>query len=326
MSLKEKLRKTTDILLDENEGYACWRNACMDLEQLFKEASGFDDDTFKNTPHLTTAGGLAISPFSAAYCIIDFMRTCKFLQGIKAAIEDKLKANPGRPVTIMYAGTGPFATLLTPFTTIYLPNQIQFVFFEIHPETEKYLTNTIKAFELQPYILDIVHEDAATYIIPAKNKPDIIVSETMKPALEKEPQVSIMSNLLAQSEKETLIIPEEIIIEAALTGNMSNPSNKTVPLQTLMKFNRQYIEEFTKTSIHPETILEIPHINDASITQVALCTTILVYNSYFIKKGESSLTINKRLCDTGVFNGKAVAYRVVYTAGEKPGFVFSRLY
>lgn len=325
MNFKERLKGIAEILLDDQIGYNEQRLACLDLDQLFKQASGFDDDTFKNTPHLNTGAGLAISPFAAAFCIIDFVRTSKFLQGIKAAIDDKLMQNTGRPVIIIYAGSGPFATLLTPLTTFFSSKQIQFVLIEFHPETEKYLANTIKAFELQPYILETVFGDASQYFIPPKNNPDIIISETMKPALEKEPQVSIMANLLAQSGKETVIVPEEIKIEAALTGNSANPSNKTVPLKTVMNFNRQYIEALNQTAIHPETLLQIPVINDLTLTQLVLCTTIYVYGKHFISRGESGLTINTPVFEVSTFNKKPVEFNLVYKTGENPGLVFSKL-
>jgi hypothetical protein len=74
-----------------------------------------------------TPAGLAIDTRSAALCIFDMMRTRKFLLGIRDAIDEKLRIDPGQPVTILYAGTGPFATLLTPLITVFRPDQLQMV-------------------------------------------------------------------------------------------------------------------------------------------------------------------------------------------------------
>ena len=126
------LKEITDILLTPVLDYSTVRNACASLCDFFYQISGFDDSAKENQAHIQTPAGLAVSPFSAAFCVIDMIRTRNFLQGIKEAIDFRLKINPEKPVIIFYAGTGPFATLLIPLITQFEPAQLKMVLLEIN--------------------------------------------------------------------------------------------------------------------------------------------------------------------------------------------------
>src|SRR6185436_5671391 len=136
------------------------------LKDLFCQAVGYDEAGAALQQHIQTTGGQAINTYTAALCITDMMRTRKFLLGIKEAIEERLKTNAGKPVTVFYAGSGPFATLLTPLTTIFGPGQLQMVLLEINPASIDYLHKTVQQFRLEKYIVGIGQADAVHYIIP----------------------------------------------------------------------------------------------------------------------------------------------------------------
>ena len=119
------LKEITQILLADESSYSQMRNACLNLLQFFYEVSVFDETDPVNHKHVQTVAGLAVSPEAAAVCIRDFMRTRIFMRGLKQAVSTKLRANPNRAVTVLYAGTGPFATLLLPLVTIFDTTQLK---------------------------------------------------------------------------------------------------------------------------------------------------------------------------------------------------------
>ena len=200
--MNERLKEITAVILDADAGFAAARNACNNLSDFFYEIAAPKKSASEFSKHIETASGLAVAPMSAAFCIIDFMRTQKFLMGIKQAVEDRLQKNKNKPVVILYAGTGPFATLVIPLTSVFTASQIQFVLLELNPVSINCLQKIITALGLQHYVTALTEADATSYLIDEKSQPDIIVSETMRPGLMKEPQVSIIANLLPQCIKQ----------------------------------------------------------------------------------------------------------------------------
>ena len=134
-----KLKLITGDLLSPFMGYRVINEGVHSLSKLFCEAVDFDELETINQQNISTKTGKAIAPRWAASCITDMMRTRKFILGIRDAIEERLKTNPGHPVTVMYAGTGPFASLLTPLITVFSPAQLQMVLLEINPVSISYL-------------------------------------------------------------------------------------------------------------------------------------------------------------------------------------------
>lgn len=141
--VKERLKEITQLFLAPELNYSVVRNACALLSALFCEVTGFEFDSKENQEHICTHAGLAVSPYAAAFCITDMMRTRGFLLGIKEAIEKKLKENNGKPVIVLYAGTGPFASLLTPLTTVFSPSQLQLVLIDINTISINFLQKLI---------------------------------------------------------------------------------------------------------------------------------------------------------------------------------------
>src|SRR5688572_7879646 len=114
--MKHELKKITRILLDDKASYIEIRNACEALYDFFLKLTSFEipvNNSFVNTKY-----GRALPPYVAALCIKDMIRTRQTIRGIYRAIKDKLEENI-KPVKILYAGSGPFATLLSPLTTCF---------------------------------------------------------------------------------------------------------------------------------------------------------------------------------------------------------------
>lgn len=328
--LFKTLQKITGRLLFTGAGYLEMRDACLELFRFYNETAGFNPDEEANQHHLATPAGLAVSPCAAAYCVPDFMRTCIFLRGIKAAIDVKLKACPQRPVRILYAGTGPFATLVTPLLTLYTPAQAELVLMDINPLSLQYLQQIIRKLKLEPWIKDLVEADASTYKIPAEYQPDILVSETMKPGLEKEPQVSIVANLMAQCGKDTILVPENIKISLYLAGNRAANTDAVMKVQTLFELNAESARDIqlnkNKIPLLTEGIrVRIDNSIPSHLTCLTTATEITVFDHYRIELFQSSLTLLRDLLRVSEIKSFPAEGLIRYEIKETPGFRLSIL-
>lgn len=329
-SFFQRLKDITSVLLSPELDYTAVRNSCTALYEIFTSVSAFEENAPEMQVHISTASGLAVSPYAAAFCITDMMRTRKFLQGIQEAVYAKLTENPGRPVKIFYAGCGPFATLLTPLTTVFSPAQMQLVLLDINPLSHEYLQKIIRGFALENYILGIEITDALQYTIPAKYKPDILVSETMKPGLAKEPQVSLISHLLPQCDSRTIVIPESITIDACLLGNSVNNPGVIYKLKTLMKFDAALAIQIKQNPRQLDVLTNgvtaiINERPSVMFSRLVLNTQINIYGDHQLDFYDSSLTLPVPVMDIAAIKKYPARLLFHYRIGDNPGFTAREL-
>ncbi len=319
------LKTVTDSLLSPVMDYTLVREASISLMKLFSDAVAFDEKEEAIESEIITDAGKAIASKWAAFCLIDMMRTRKFIIGIKDAIAERLKMNPGKPVKVLYAGTGPFAPLLTPLITVFNPAQLQMVLLEINPVSMGYLKKIIHHFGMEDHIIDLVEADAVTYSITGNQQPDIIVSETMNNALQKEPQVSIVANLLSQCRENTILIPELVRVDVCLMGNTIHNPEPVISLKTLMELDA---ETAVRIKDHPEDIpalspgiiVTIPELPVNQYNQIVLCTSIRIFRQHSLGFNESGLTIPHILRMTDSFKKYPVHLLFKYSIESNPGF------
>jgi hypothetical protein len=163
--------------------------------------------------------GKAVSPIKAAHCLLEFLRTSKFLRGIHKAITHLKQRSPETRVNILYAGCGPYATLLLPMTTMFRPTEIRISLMDINQTSLIAARRLFEELHLTEYISDYIIADATTYQIKAGERVDMMVSETMLNALRNEPMVAVMNNLMPQLADGGIFIPEQITVDAALFAN-----------------------------------------------------------------------------------------------------------
>jgi hypothetical protein len=180
--------------------------AVMGYADLLSEHFVMDEEEAR--VHIETAHGNAIGSFWAARCIREIFRTQRFSRGLYAAISDALNQHK-KTVHVLYAGTGPFATLALPVMMMFKPEDVQFTFLEINTRSIDMLKQVIDSLDLHAYVKDIHQCDASVWDVSSTGI-DIVISETMNKALKVEPQVAIMLNLASQLPKETVFLPEEI--------------------------------------------------------------------------------------------------------------------
>jgi hypothetical protein len=290
--MNEELRKITGVLINKDAELIEINQACESLYSFFCGLS-FIESTRDKTP-VSPKSGRPLKPEVAALCIKDVIRTSKTIRGIYYAIKDKLHENK-KPVKILYAGCGPFATLVTPLTSFFSPEEIQLLLLEIHPDSVQLLKRVIHDLNISAYMHDTIATDAITFTIPKDFQPDIIVSETMNAALMCEPQVAIMANLFSQVTETTIMIPQKINVDLCLYTGRDLGESEMVKLGTLINFTD---ETARIISNDPQSIpvlnegitLPIPQA-DPSYTSLILRTLITIYDDVEIGFNESGLTI-----------------------------------
>lgn len=305
MNKLEQLVQISNVFSNENTDYVELLNATKAYRDLLVSICDLDLNQAKNRKNIELGHGMALGTAWAAMCINDIVRTKRFIKGTLDAVQfliDQKDPSRKEPIQVLYAGTGPFATLILPLMCKYSKDEIQFTLLEINEETTIYLKKVIQIFNFEEYIREIHCTDACTFEIPKDLDVDLIVSETMQYALYRELQVPIMVNLLKQAKKEVLIIPEEIIVELGYwnTSCSDKIAVKHQKLTEVLRYNKteihQWIEDsggflgdirFSKTrvSIDPEDL--------RSFDKIAYYTEIKIFGDEIIRLNESGLTIPK---------------------------------
>ncbi len=296
MNLREKIINATSEYFENNIDFLKLSDASKKYKQVLEEISDQNMNIEKGRNDIHFDNGKALGTFWAALCLDDLIRTRQFIRGIDKAIKEKI--NTQKPLHILYAGTGPFATLLLPFILRYAKEDIKYTFLEINPFSFDLLKELILKLDLEDYDITLVNEDATKYQIDTKNEPDIIISETMQNALVKEQQVPIFLNLMSQVKKDTIFIPEKIELSIGMQKAglpIEAPNEKRF-------FKEESVFEVSKDSLFPLTQelnekftfdkkqLIIKNEKLKGFNHLLLITEIQIYKEEKITINESGLT------------------------------------
>ena len=326
--LNSKLALITSSLLEEKDHIPSIVKATDDLFHLLMEITQLDPEEETHRTPVLLPDGKGIGPYWAAMCINDLMRTKKFVRGLFLAIEAAQQRFPGIPVHVLYAGTGPFATLALPMTTVFTPEQVQFTFLEANAVTLEMTRQTISFFGVEAYIRDVVLTDATKYV-PAEDV-HILLTETMQRALDKEPQVAITQHLIPYLHPQGFLVPESIVIQAGLL----NPGNELSRMQDFINLPEHYIQylepifELNKETARsfsgefPATDLVVSAVQAEQHPQLHLFTHIQVFDKEVLTPWQSGLTLPKKIIDLHFENQTQQAFSFQYLSGDKPGFHF----
>lgn len=252
-----------------------------------------------------TASGVAISPVQAAKCFEETVRTQLFAQGVAQAISEHTAAN-NTPARVLYAGTGPYATLLIPLLAVSDNLPVEVTLIDIHQENIDAVHKLINHFNLGHYNIRTHHADATLWQPQSpQERFDIVISETMTALLKREPQVYIFKHLVQFLAPEGVLIPQQVSLKAWLTQGENEAANT----ELLGEFF--CLEKSTSLALSQDDFscfssgLTIPD-KDCSGYTVKLTTDIRVYGDLVLTEGDCSLNI--------AFNFSP--YDVVLTANE----------
>jgi len=313
------LNRNTKILLECGNNAELMKLAVDQIYKIYSRITGVKIESINQDNDILLPSGKAISTAAAAHCLLEMKRTAVFLRGINKAIIQKLSQAADKPIRILYAGTGPYGTLLTPLLPLYKSTDLKVDILDINRQSLIALHDLIRTLGLSKYVGDIFCTDATTFTV---SKPyDIVISETMLACLRSEPQVAIMQNLIPQLTDDCIFIPEEISIDASLTNpkmemdrlmyyETKQPPFERVSLGNIFKLNKRTIHkalERKRLSI-PDKIANFPMLK--------LFTTVTVFKDEVLTDNDSSITLPKQYYNFREQPAQEVEFW--YVQGEKP--------
>ncbi len=338
MTHQETLQKIVEVFTEPSVDYSQLSKAIEQLRALYLNLSKVDLNNDENRKDIHSSNGKAIGTTWAALCVDDMVRTKKFISGVYQAVQKLLGEHPEKNVHILYAGTGPFATLVSPLTAIFSSDQLQFTFLELNSESYQKVQQVVQQLGIGNYVRRIVQCDATTYQIPVDEQVDILLSETMQYALKGEQQVPIIYNLLPQIDNEVILIPE--VIELQLAGvnaaqnesRMMNGSEEPYYhiLGSFFKLDIASVRAFYAKQKHLpvnhkflDRNFRIPEVVQTDYPELYVFTRLCVYQNIEILPYESGLTIPYKLADLNGKRKRTTQMQVAYALGENPGIRFS---
>ena len=300
-------------LINCKDDFLLMRRACDELYRVFSTITGVDISKLSEGD-IQLPSGKAISPSGAAHCLLEMKRTAVFLRGIKEAIDSKFHEGNSM-VSILYAGCGPYATLITPLFSYYSSEQVRITLLDINPVSLEAVEALYSSLGFDGYVTDFVLSDASTYTV---DKPyDIVVSETMQAGLKKEPQVAIMQNLIPQCSANTIFIPEQITIDVYLKkkgiwqgDQLLEEGGKTTFLCELFSVSKAMLDVSTYRKVVdiPQSLVG-PH-------DLLLYTTIKVFNDEILGLNDCSLNMPLRYYELRNSYPKSIDFW--YSQTDKP--------
>jgi len=181
---------------------------------------------FSSIISIITPNGVALSPREASKCLLDYTRTVRFWQGMYLAITDLQKSFPDEKINVLYAGSGPFATLILPLLKIFNSDEISITILDLFPENLSRVKGIIETLKAEDYIKEYICEDATQYI-PNEGS-HLIVSETMDNGLLNEPYAHIARHLSEYLKDGGVFIPEKVVVDIVAISNNTRKNLGTV--------------------------------------------------------------------------------------------------
>ncbi|KAA1156632.1 SAM-dependent methyltransferase [Pseudoalteromonas fuliginea] len=326
--LLNRYRNAVTHLLNEPADAGLMKPFINDLKNYLGNITSISTDFDMNDWNdENTSQGVAISPVQAAKCIEETLRTQIFMQGIKLAIEERLKATTD-DIHILYAGTGPYGTLLIPYLSLATNSRIKVTLIDIHPENISAIKKLVKHFSITQNIVAITCDDATRWQAPDSQQFDIIISETMTALLKREPQVFIFAHLCQFLHNSGTLIPQNISLKAWLTPfkSLMSIEGSTTDDILLKEFYCLNIDEARRLNAGDASSFKgnmlIPNGVDTNY-RLKLTTDIQVYKHHRLTENQCSLNIPLTFLphDAQLRGGEAIHYE--YITPKSADFIFT---
>lgn len=334
---KSDLAQIAQTILDVGAYQGVLRDAVIDLMDLCANCSDMlvPSDVGEKHQGTLTGAGLALSPHYAVRSMIDYYRTVQFIRGLYSAIRVALKKFEV-PIHVLYAGTGPYAPLALPLTTIFQAEQVKFTMLDIHQESLMAVKKSVSSLQKQDYVKAYVQADAISYRHPEGDPIHIVITETMQTGLEKETQVAITHNLMPQLCDGGFFIPEKIEVHLSLVQpTRPNPGDQIVlreyadlgvvyELGPGKGISSQWSEWRNNSLCIEGATIDMPSDHWPEYNGIVFTTRIAVFQNIELKDRQSSLTIARPLPGMGSIRPKD-RVRFYYEICEKPGMRYEVL-
>lgn len=345
-ALTMNINSIGDTILDETSSPQELRDAlntfttdCSDISGILPDPSF---DAWAEDSLLPS--GVAINPQAAAHCAHDYQRSVVFIRGVHAAIRALKLRFADTPLEILYAGCGPFATLLMPLLGKFSPGDLNITLLDIHQSSLDSAQLVLESFGFGAHEVNTVQGDACVY--KHSEKLHLVIAETMQKSLEQEPQFVVTANLAPQVFAEGVFVPQRIDVSLSLadleketvfyhtpdTASPASPDDRPrrYPIATLCSLTpqnaviqrqaAQYNPHSDKLELEP-MLVEIPAVDNIARLNAALFTRIKVYEGYCLEDYEAEITLPMRCYELEPLRG-GQRYTASYQLGTYPKFTF----
>ena len=344
-----KLDDISDILLNEASSPTQLREALDAFAQLCSEVTGVVPDRSFDAwaGDSLLDNGVAINPEAAAHCVKDYQRSVVFIRATYAAIKTARERFANQPIEILYAGCGPFATLLLPLLGRFETGELAVHLLDIHQRSLDSVGLLIQHFGLQAHRINYVQDDACRYQHPGS--PHIIITETMQKSLEQEPQFAVTANLAPQLRTQGIFIPQKIEVELCLAdlegetamfkrGEVLDPDTLVrtekrhrlakvlclVPDQAVTLLQGAQPNSSTGVLELNPVQFTIPSIADLKNFDPLLFTRVQALEEHQLMDYQSEITLPLRCTELAPLQAGA-DYRVSFQLGNYPRFCVGRI-
>jgi hypothetical protein len=335
---KEQLYEVGQLLVTAAGPEQEWE-AAKKLAVVLNQFSLPDEQPFATqfVHEVKLKGGFALSPQHAILCVDEYIRTARFVRGVYLAIRELQSRFPNEVINILYAGCGPYATLLLPVLPLFSEKELQVVLLDINAYSTHHVKQLLAEFGLQDYITNIITGNAIGYQHPLSDPLHLVVTETMDKALTREPQVAISCHLAPQITKNGLLIPEEISIDLAYAFFSKLPYfhlNEERHSFSLAKFNAMHTPLGNLLSLSKNEVLSstngtsfqvlsdwypVPEHFEA-YPDICLLTTVHVFGDIQLHSAES--TITNPFCIGSLYNcSPASLFQLEYDCSDTPQWI-----
>jgi hypothetical protein len=321
------LQRLTNTILDTSTTFIELKDALDELKGLLLDLTGIKGEGADHRNGINTEAGLAIGTEWAARCLDDIARSTKFIRGIHQAINDRLAIAPDRPVELLYAGTGPFATLVFPLLVQFKPEQLQLTLVEINKMSFDALQRLFALPEYAGFVRNILHADCTKLELPNWDSIDILLSETMQYTLQREHQVPITEYLIPKLRDDVVLIPQEIRVGLGALSSVGGKGDwNLIPFSSLLVLSAAGLtsevtpdgKAGTVESPHQLVLPARPEVGGVLV----MTTDIHIYGTEYLGFNECGLTIAKSIhAIGGGETDRIFTWHYGYT--PEPGVVWS---
>ena len=322
-SVLENLRRLTMSLLDAQRPAYTLRNEVLEIKSIFERLAEpiYDPARDIAAGETRTNRGLAISPTMASMCLDDFARTVQFVRGLCDAIADVRGNVTLRPVRVLYAGCGPWATLAIPVMSVIPYSDVKFTLLDIHDASIASVRGLIERLGLSASVEALVTTDACEYSVVSSDQPDILIIEMMRAALESEPQVAVAMHLVREAPS-ALLIPQDVRVVLSLVDQSvrlqpdidGGDFAHAIEVGDVFTLNNSSVEKFERFAT---TSIQLPDF-DPDRYRPMLTTTVRVYGDHVLRRNDSGITLPKPLAlNPAPQPGDVLEFQ--YEIGERPG-------
>ncbi len=289
------------------------------------------------------SGGIALSPAEAGICVNDYIRTARFIKATYLAIEQLKQKFHDQKIEILYAGCGPYATILLPLLPLLNKEYIHITLLDINEYSLVSVKKLLRELELYNYDIDLLHTDAINYQHPVSQPLHLVITETMFHALTREPQVAVTANLAPQITEDGILIPEEIKLSMAYSffseepflqnGDTAFTGLKTTPVpyihrsesNTLFSMNKH--DNFSDKAGHhsfqfESSLYELPE-EFSKHPDICIYTDIRIFHHLTLGLAESYIT--NPYCVNSIYNlSDHMRFKLIYSFKDTPKWEYEK--